>query len=165
MHRHLLAPLTTGVLLALAGTAQAATKTSTFQVSATVVENCVISAEDLVLGEFFGDNDLEATSDITVRCTSGSDFSVNLSPGSSGDATKRTLTAGSQTLFYNLYTDVDHTLFWGDGTDGTENLGGLGEGMGVAKTLTVRGQLLASDNDGAIEAGNYTDLITATVVY
>jgi spore coat protein U-like protein len=166
MRRQILAPVTAGVLLALAGTAHAGTKTTTFTVSATVVENCVISAADMNLGNFFGDNDLNATSDITVRCTDGTDFTVNLSPGSSGDYASRTLKNGADSLVFNLYTDDDHTKVWGDGiSGGTFNGGGLGGGMGVARTLTVRGQLLASENAGPVDAGLYTDLITATINY
>ena len=165
MRRQILAPVTAGVLLALAGTAQAATKTTTFTVSATVVENCVISAADMNLGNFFGDNDLNATSDITVRCTNGTDFTVNLSPGSSGNPLSRTLKNGAQSLVYNLYTDDARSKVWGDGLGGTFNDGGLGGGMAVVRTLTVRGQLLASANTGPVDVGLYTDSIIATINY
>ena len=59
----LTAGVTAGVLLALAGAAQAATKTDSFQVSATVSKNCVIDAPDLNLGIFDGTNDLAANFD------------------------------------------------------------------------------------------------------
>ena len=44
MSMKIIAPIAAGVLLAMAGAAQAATKTATFKVSATVGKNCVISA-------------------------------------------------------------------------------------------------------------------------
>jgi spore coat protein U-like protein len=37
--------------------------------------------------------------------------------------------------------------------------------MGVAQPLTVRGQLLASANPGLIEAGAFSDTVTATIIY
>jgi hypothetical protein len=37
--------------------------------------------------------------------------------------------------------------------------------MAVAKTLTVRGQLLASANSGPVDVGLYTDSIIATINY
>jgi spore coat protein U-like protein len=37
--------------------------------------------------------------------------------------------------------------------------------MGTPVTLNVYGQLLASQNDGQVDAGTYTDTITATVEY
>jgi len=81
MKRTIVAPLTGAILLALAGTAQAAaTRTTTFNVSATVVDNCVISAGDLSLGVFDGTTDLASTSTITVNCSNGTDYTVDLSP-------------------------------------------------------------------------------------
>jgi spore coat protein U-like protein len=162
------APVVAAVLLALAGTAQAAQKSATFQVSATVSKNCVISAAALNLGTFEGTNDLTGSSDISVRCTSGTPFDVNLSTGGSGSYAERQLSNGTSTLVYNLYTESDYTTVWGDGaTGGTGRKGGTGEGMAAASVqeLTVHGRLLASQNDGALEAGDYFDTITATVVY
>lgn len=166
MRKRLLAPVAAGVLLALAGTAHAAQKTSSFQVSATVSKNCLISAGNLSLGTFTGDNDLAATSGITVKCTSGTTYDVNLSAGNSGSYASRTLSNGTDTLVYNLYTDAGYTTVWGDGsTGGTGRLGGTGAGMGTEQTLVVRGRLLASQNAGPVGVGTYTDTIIATIVY
>lgn len=163
MSKHVIAPIAAGILLALAGTAHAVTKQSTFQVSATVTENCVISAAPLNLGDFNGTNDLEASSAITVRCTSGTDFDVGLNAGLTGSFANRVLTGpGGTELVYNLFTDEDRTIVWNDSTN---RVGGLGAGMGTAVTLDVYGQLLASQNDGALDEGTYTDTITATVEY
>jgi spore coat protein U-like protein len=163
MSKHVIAPIAAGILLALAGTAHAVTKQSTFQVSATVTENCVISAAPMDLGEFNGTNDLTASSAITVRCTSGTDFNVGLNAGLNGDFTNRVLTGpGGTELLYNLFTDAGRTIVWNDSTN---RVGGLGAGMGTPRALTVYGQLLADLNDGEIDEGEYTDTITATVEY
>lgn len=165
MKKYLVAPVTAGILLAVAGAAQAATKTATINVSATVVDNCVISANALNLGTFDGTNNLASTSTITVRCSDGTDYSINLSAGSSTDYDNRTLSNGTDTLVYNLYTDVDHTTVWGDTTSGTSNVEGAGTGMGDLISHTVYGRLLASQNQGPVDAGTYTDTITATISY
>jgi spore coat protein U-like protein len=168
MRRQILAPVTAGVLLALAGTAaQAAQKTTQFQVSANVVENCTISAGNLAFGDFFGDNDLTANATITVRCTNGTDYVVNLNGGSTtGNVLDRELSNGGPVnINYNLYTDAAFANVWGNGGGGTSNLGGIGAGMGTPQALIVRGRLLASNNVGEIDAGLYTDTVTATVVY
>jgi spore coat protein U-like protein len=165
MRKHVIAPIAAGVLLALAGAAQAATKTASFQVSANVVTNCVISATDLALGTFDGTNDLASNSTITVSCTNGTDYVVDLSTGSAGNFTARTLQNSGTSLFYNLYTANDYLTVWGDDSPGTGNLGGTGTGMANTDTLTVYGQLLASDNTGPIDAGAYVDSITATITY
>jgi spore coat protein U-like protein len=164
MKKHVYA-IAAGVLMALGGTAQAAEKSTTFVVSAEVTTNCVISAEGLNLGVFDGSNDLTQTSDITVACTNGTAYDVNLSAGGSGDVLARELSNGVQTLVYNLYTDGSYGTVWGDETGGTGRLGGTGTGMANAQTLVVYGRLLASDNAGAIDVGTYTDTITATIVY
>ena len=164
MNKRIVAPLA-AAMMALAGTAGAAEKTTTFQVSAVVTTNCVISADAMDLGTFDGSNTLTAASDITVSCTNGTPYSVNLSTGGSGDYAARELTDGVSTLVYNLYTSNTYGTVWGDGSGATGRLGGTGGGMATVDTLTVHGRLRAADNTGAIDAGTYTDTITATVVY
>jgi spore coat protein U-like protein len=167
MRRQILAPVTAGVLLALAGAAQAATKTTTFVVTANVLENCTIAAGDLDFGDWTGDVDVAAQSTITVNCTAGTDYVVNLSGGTTTNNVldREMAGAGPVHINYNLYTDAAHLNLWGNGAGGTFNLGGNGGGMGVAQQLLVRGQLLASANVGLIEAGGYSDTVTATIVY
>lgn len=165
MRKHVIAPIAAGVLLAVAGTAQAFTKTASFQVSANVVTNCVISATNLNLGTFNGTNDLASTSAITVSCTNGTGYVVDLSTGASADYTARSLANGAFRLYYNLYTAGDYATIWGDNSPGTGRLGGTGSGMANQDTLTVHGRLLAADNTGPIDAGAYVDSITATITY
>jgi len=167
MNRKNVALLTAGIVLALAGTAQAATRTASFQVSANVIDNCIISATALNLGTFDGTNNLAASAPITVRCSNGTDYTVDLSTGSSGTYAARTLVNGSYSLAYNLYTSNTYTSVWGDTTSGTSRISGFGAGMAVGNAIThnVYGQLLAANNSGPIDAGSYVDNITATVTY
>ena len=166
MRKQIVAPLAAGVLLALAGAAQAATKTASFTVSATVGKNCTISAANLALGEFVGDNNLTAQSDITVRCTNGTAFNIALDDGLTGTyAGRRMVGPGGNSLVYNLYTDNTYAAVWGDDTGTTDVVGGSGTGMANALTRTVYGRLLAADNVGAVEAGAYSDTIVATITY
>jgi spore coat protein U-like protein len=166
MRKQIVAPLAAGVLLALAGAAQAATKTASFTVSATVGKNCTISAANLALGEFVGDNNLTAESDITVRCTNGTAFSIALDDGVTGSyAGRRMVGTGGNFLVYNLYTDNTYGAVWGDDTGTTDVVGGNGTGMANALTRTVYGRLLAADNVAAVEAGAYSDTIVATITY
>src|SRR5262245_52244073 len=154
-----------GVLLAMAGAAQAATKTDSFQVSATVSKNCVIDAPDLNLGIFDGANDLAANSTISVRCTSGTTFDVDLSTGSSASYTTRTLVNGGDLLNYNLYTSGTYTTVWGDGSGSTGRVSGSGAGMNAVQSLTVYGRLLAANNTAPVPAGSYVDNVIATITY
>jgi spore coat protein U-like protein len=172
MNRKNVALLTAGVLLALAGTAQAATKNSSFQVSANVVSNCIINANALNFGNFDGATDItNVESTITVRCSNGTNFSVALNAGQTGSFTGRRMVNSSSSsglpLVYNLYTTEARNVVWGDDSGVTDVVGGVGAGMAAinAQTLRVYGLLLASDNTGAIDAGLYTDTVTATVTY
>ena len=105
MNRIVIVPVAAAIALAAVGTAQAATKTASFNVTATVANNCVISANPLALGDFDGTNDLAATSTVVVRCTNGTAYDVDLSSGSSADFAARTMSNGTDTLVYNLYTE------------------------------------------------------------
>ena len=171
MNRKNVALLTAGVVLALAGTAQAATRTASFVVSANVVDNCIIGATAMNLGTFDGTNNLTSSSNITVRCSNGTDYTVDLSTGGSASFAARQLVNTTSTsgvpLVYNLYTSNAYTTVWGDNSPGTGRISGFGAGMAVGNAIThvVYGQLLASDNTGAIDAGAYNDTITATITY
>jgi len=168
MRKQIVAPLAAGVLLALAGTAQAATKTASFTVNASVGKNCVISAGNVnFAAPFFGDNDLTATSTITVRCTNLTGYSIALSAGSSGDFAGREMVSGTDVLVYNLYTDNTYGAVWGDGLGTTDVVSDVGEGMALANAIphTVFAQLLAADNTGPVGAGAYSDTIVATITY
>jgi len=166
MLKQTIGTISAAVLLAVAGSAAAATKTDNMQVSATVSKNCIIDAPDLNLGTFDGTNNLTANSTISVRCTSGTTFNVDLSTGA-GTYANRTMSNGTDTLSYNLFTTNGYTTVWGDGTGTTGRGSGTGAGMAVgnAQSLIVYGRLLASANTGPVGAGTYTDTITATITY
>src|SRR5574337_1252929 len=82
MRKSLLAPVAAGALLVVAGTAQAFTRTTTFQVTANVANNCSMSAASMNLGTFNGVGDLTSSSSITVNCTNLLPYTVDLSAGS-----------------------------------------------------------------------------------
>ena len=167
MNRYVIAPIAAGVMLALAGAAQAATKTDGFTVSATVANNCLITAQDMDFGSFdLIDTTVQTTtSDILVRCTNGTTYGIALSVGS-GSYASRTLVNGSDQLIYNLYTDGTYGTVWGDDSGSTDIVSGAGTGMGIAqlKTHKVHGRILGSDNLLA-KPGTYTSNIIATITY
>jgi spore coat protein U-like protein len=161
----IIAPIAAGVLLAMAGAAQAATKTASFTVSTTVAKNCIISAGDLTFVGFDGSADVAAASTITVRCTNGTLYDVNLSTGLSNDFQNRRMFNGTDFLEYNLYVNGTNTI-WGDNSVGTGRPPQrTGAGLGTAQTLTVDGRLPVTTNNAAADALTFTDVITATIVY
>ena len=154
-----------GVLLALAGGAQAATSTTTFAVTASVAANCLVTATPMAFGPFDGTVDLTTTSTIGVRCTNNLPYTIALDVGTGGGSIVggRTFT-GPGTLTYNLYRDGAYANVWG--TALADRGGGTGTGMGVPNIAnhTVHGRLLVAGNELA-PVGNYTSTILVTVEY
>ena len=153
--------LSTLALGLLSGQAQAATASTTFSVTATMMANCTISATNLAFGSYTGAL-TNATSTISVTCTKSTTYNVGLDAGTSTGATvttrKMTGPAGA-TLAYALYQDSAHTINWGN-TVGTDTVSGTGNGS--AQTLTVYGEVPAGQS---VTPGAYTDTITATITY
>lgn len=166
MRRHSIAPIAAGVLLALAGSAEAGSKTTSFNVSASVAANCLVSATNLAFGSYTGVAALTGSSDVKVRCSNGSGYTLKLSPGNGSYAT-RLLKNGSNSLQYNLFTDGAYTSIWGDGTSSTAVVTGTGAGLAAASEIThsVYGQLPDNTTNEAAPVGSYADSITVTVEY
>jgi len=169
MRKVLIATLSSGALLA-AGFASAATVTSTFNVSATVLKNCLVSSANLGFGNYTPNTGaLTGSSAITVRCTRTTPYTVSLNAGTTtgGTLTQRLLANGANTLQYNLFTTAGMTTIWGDGTGGTGTVAGTGNGVSLAsaQTLTVHGSLPDSTANQDAPPGAYADTITVTVTY
>ncbi len=141
------------------------TATAQIAVSATVLSNCTISASGLAFGNYSGAVD-NATATISVTCTNTTPYNVGLDAGKTSGATVTTRamvgsgSASSATLPYALYQPSGtHTTNWGN-TIGTDTV--TGTGSGVTQTLTVYGQIAASQ---FVIPGSYSDTITATLTY
>lgn len=134
----------------------------TFAVSASVVDNCNISATNVAFpASGLLTSQINATGTITVQCTAGGAYQVSLSSGASGTMGARTmLRSGGGTVTYQLYTDSARTRVWGDGSGGT--LTATGVGTGASTNLTVYGAVPAQTTPAP---GNYSDTITATISF
>jgi len=151
------------LMLGFASTPASATTTvtTTFGVSATVQSTCLISATALAFGTYTGAVD-NATSTVSITCTNTTPYNVALNPGTATGATvtTRKMTGpSSATLSYALYSNSGMTTNWGQ-TVGTHTVTGTGNGS--AQTLTVYGQVAASQY---VTPGSYADTITASVIY
>jgi spore coat protein U-like protein len=147
----------------------AATRTTTFGVSASVVSNCLVSATALAFGNYApGQGDVDQTSSVSVRCTSGQSFNVGLNAGATVGATvtTRAMLNGTNQLAYGLYTNVARTTNWGN-TVGTDTQTGTGAGFAAAnaQAFTVHGRVPDSAANQAAPVGAYTDTVTVTVTY
>ncbi|MGP8184833.1 MAG: spore coat U domain-containing protein [Terracidiphilus sp.] len=138
--------------------AAAVTASTTFQVTANVAATCSISANALSFAAYTGAVN-NATTTLSVYCTNTTPYNVGLDAGASGGTvTTRAMKSGTNTLAYWLYSDTNRTVNWGNTTGSWVG----GTGSGSAQTLTVYGQIPASE---PMIIGSYSDTITATVNY
>jgi spore coat protein U-like protein len=145
MRKVFIATLSGAALLAAASTATAAIATSTFNVTATVLKNCLVSSADLAFGN----------------------YTPNTGALAGGALAQRLLANGANTLQYNLFTSAALTTIFGDGTGGTGTIAGTGNGVAAAsaQTVTVFGSLPDNTTNQNATPGAYTDQITVTVTY
>lgn len=139
----------------------AATSTTTFAVSATVLSTCAVSASPLAFGNY-AMTQTDSTTTLSVTCTNGTTYTVSLNAGTgtgASVATRKLTGPSSQTLDYSLYQDAGRASLWGE-TIGVDTVAGTGNG--AAQSLTVYGRIPASQAPGA---GAYADTITVSVTY
>lgn len=148
--------------LLFANSTLAATETTTFQVTATVADSCLVSATDLNFGAYNpAAGALDGTSTITAACTAETPYQIGLSAGNGTPATTtRAMTdgAGNQ-LDYELYSDATRTAIWGATAGTTVAESAL---TGGALHYAVYGRIPASQY---VPAANYVDTVTVTVTY
>ncbi|WCM20824.1 spore coat U domain-containing protein [Paraburkholderia bryophila] len=134
-----------------------------FTASATVINNCLISATNLAFtATGVLSSALSATGAVTARCTNGDAYQIALNGGSSGNVSARQMqrSGGGGAVNYQLYTDAGHANAWGDGTGSTTMVTGTGTGNPVS--IQVYGLVPAQSTP---MPGSYSDTITATISF
>ena len=134
-----------------------------FSATATVVNNCNITATNLNFGATgLLKSALNATASITAKCTNGDAYRIALNGGATANVAARQMTrsGGGGAVNYQLYVDSGLTTTWGDGTGGTTQA--TGTGTGNSQMLTVYGVVPAQTTPAP---GTYTDTITATISF
>lgn len=139
-------------------TSSAASTPATFGVSATVQAGCSVAATSLNFGNYSGLL-INATSNVSVSCTSTTPYYVNLGNGLHSLNYYPRMAGNGSFLSYRLYQDAARTKEWRN----TYNVDGeSGTGNGLAQPLTVYGQMPAATVGNP---GLYTDTIVVTVTY
>jgi spore coat protein U-like protein len=134
-----------------------------FTVTATVINNCNITATNVAFGSTgVLSSQLNATGTITTVCTNGDAFKIALNGGTTGSVSARAMqrSGGGGTVNYQLYVDSNHSSAWGDGTGSTNTQAGTG--TGTQQVFTVYGRVPVQTTP---EPGNYSDTITATIYF
>lgn len=154
-----------GGLSAVATHGWAATATTTFTVTGTVVAACSVTAGGMSFGTTIPNPitaNIDATSTITATCANGTPYTIALSAGGGPGATfaTRFMTNGGSTMTYSLYTNAARTAVWGTGAAGSTVAAGTGNG--AAQPITVWGRIPPQT---VATAGAYTDTITVTITF
>ena len=140
---------------------------------------CDVMATGVAFGVYnpLAGANLDATGNVNFSCTRtglldltpGVSYSVQLNMGGSGMYSQRHLSAGVNTLNYNLYRDAARTLIWGDGTGGSSvQPGSVSFPLLSLSSVTrdndhtIYGRLFGGQN---VPAGSYSDTITVTVMF
>lgn len=106
---------------------------------------------------------VDSTGSMTYLCNTGiaSFVTIDISTGSSGVYTTRTLKKGASSLNYNLYSTAARTGNpWGNGSNNTTRYGPVLVVLGSATTLTVYGRIPALQN---VSSGAYSDTVVLTI--
>lgn len=150
-------------IFALVNVANAATATSTFQVQMKITSSCIINSAGNLN---FPDTgviaaNVDATSTLSVQCTSTTPYNIGLNIGTGTGATVavRKMTSGGATINYSLYSDAARSAVWGD-TIGNNTVASTG--TGAAQSFTIYGRV---PPQGTPAPATYTDTITVTVTY
>lgn len=134
-----------------------------FQVSATAVNSCNLSATDLTFGNYdpLKASPTDASSLVTITCTAGSGYIIGLDAGIGQGATVETrrLANGEHQLNYSLYRDATRNLVWGN-SPGTDTSAGVGTGMPI--DYPVYGRIPQGQT---VPRGVYTDTVTVSVSF
>lgn len=175
MHLRAVRLFTLALVAGASGLAVAATKTTVFAVSATVVSGCIINlASTMAFGNYVaGTGIIDQTSTIAMRCTSATPYGIGLNAGTGTGSTIAQRRMSSATvagsLQYNLYTTATRNVVWNNRAvpraTGTTQ-GGVGTGLANVINHTVYGRLQDSAiSQAARPASNYASTITVTVTY
>ncbi len=160
------------VLGACASGALAATGTTSVQVTASVINDCVISSTNIAFGNYdpTSATAVTAAGAVSAKCTKGDAVSVALNQGnnpataSTAAVPARRMASGGNYLPYHIYiAAAPSTTEWGSGTLGTnEPAAQTSTSVATALTFTTYGSLPAGTD---VPAGSYTDTVTATVTF
>lgn len=121
---------------------------------------CSLAASALPFGTY-ANAQLDASTSITVNCSSTAAYSVALDSGLNDDGSSRRMAGpGGKYLSYQLYSNSGRTSLWGDGVSYGNTVAGVGTGSN--QTLTVYGRVPASQ---LVTPGSYSDTVVVTLIY
>ena len=140
-------------LVGFVGIAVADTDTDTLNVSATVLGKArIITVGDIDFGDYDPTDtaNTDATGSVTVRATKGLAYKIYV-------GADRSMTDGTDTLNYELYSDAGRTSAWGSTNPTAESYTSTSN---APSAKTIYGRISALQD---VQAGNYADTVTITL--
>ena len=137
------------------------TESFSFQARATVTNNCLVSASNLVFGAGSPLSERRASAPLNVTCTANSSYQISMNGGASGNPAARTMknSATGETVGYRISASADGAL-WGDGSAGTTVY--TGTGTGAKQSVMMHGTV---PRQRAPTPGNYRDTVTVRLTF
>ncbi|MBC7445253.1 MAG: spore coat protein U domain-containing protein [Polaromonas sp.] len=143
-----------------------------------VQAGCTASSSGLAFGVYptlgfagqLGSADVTSTASISIACQgmpAGSFYTLALGPSAAGSGNRigtRYLanTRGGDLMAFNLFTDANRTVVWGDGVTGALIRGTLDAG-GSHSSVAVYGKIPAGQS--TLRAGSFLGSMTITLTY
>ncbi|MEP7455012.1 spore coat U domain-containing protein [Phyllobacterium sp. SB3] len=152
------------VALGSSAPAVAVVATGNLGVQIEITAECrVVSADTLNFGPHgLLVANIDATSTITVQCTSGTPYTVGLGPGTSPGATvttRKMTGTGGATVDYSLFKDSGYLQNWGNVIP-ADLVSGTGDG--ASQAIPVYGRVAAQTTPAV---GTYNDTVAIEVTY
>ena len=131
---------------------------------------CSVSATGVAFGTYntLSSQNADTLGTITVTCTGTVGDPVNyqiaLNQGT-GSYTAREMAGGTNTMYYNLYTDASRSVVWGDGTGATTKVmdSYTMTSTTVIKNYTVYGRIPGSQS--SLGTASYLETLLVTLTY
>lgn len=129
---------------------------------------CTISTVGVAFGVYdsLGGAPDDGTGTVNADChPSDQSPVVALSPGLYGSYATRRMSSGSDELDYNLYTDLNRTIVWGDGSSGSQSVtltNGVVSSGTRRFTRTIYGRIPAGQQ---ASFGSYADMLVVTITF
>lgn len=141
-----------------------------FDVSATVIKSCTVTANTLDFGTPVGSltTNIDSTTTVQATCSNTTAYQIGLDNGQNASGTTRRMAGGSSEFInYELYLDAGRTQRWGNSFNplnplSTDTVSGTGTGSAQLPAVTVYGRVPPQTTPSA---GSYGDTITVNVTY
>jgi spore coat protein U-like protein len=149
--------MATNPLLAALGPSPQSTS---LPITANIQASCTVTAAAVAFGTYDPTANSDQNGSITIQCTKGTAATVSLDEGAA-PAGRQMAGPGTDTLTYELYSDVAGGSVWGIGNGGSTVA--YNAATSAPSTLTVFGRIPLGQNNAGV--GAYADTVTVTVTF